>query len=314
MLHTGVDIQGSNSTCSLRNHHSPSPTAFDRQVHPPRNRHLKSFMYEQQLSTINPGLILILVDQSASMRAKYADSSKADFAALAVNRVIGEIIQACTAGEEIKDRCHVGVIGYGSKSELLFIDSASQLATNTEVINIPKRITDGAGGFIEVSQVLRVFVPSVSQGSTDMAGAFRLAHQGIEKFINVFQHSFPPIVINITDGEPDDMNETMIAAQNVQRLKTSDGSVIVMNAYISESKGLQIQLPASSDSFQSNRYAQFLYDISSVLPEPILAESISAGFDATSGSRGFIFNADPDALVRFLRFGTSVDAAIVKRD
>lgn len=271
-------------------------------------------MYEQQLSTVNPGLILILVDQSASMRTKYADSCKADFAALAVNRVIGEIIQACTAGEEIKDRCHVGVIGYGSKSELLFIDSASQLATNTNVIDIPKRISDGAGGFIEVSQVLRVFVPSVSQGSTDMAGAFQLAYQGIEKFISHFQHSFPPIIINITDGEPDNMNETKTAVQDVQRLKTSDGSVIVMNAYISDSKGLQIQLPASSESFQSNRYAQFLYDISSVLPEPILAESINAGFDSSPGSRGFIFNADPDALVRFLRFGTSVDVALVKRD
>jgi hypothetical protein len=271
-------------------------------------------MYEQQLSTVNPGLILILVDQSASMRTKYADSSKADCAALAVNRVIGEIIQACTAGEEIKDRCHVGVIGYGSKSELLFIDSASVLATNTDVIDLPKRISDGAGGFIEVSQVLRVFVPSVSSGSTDMAGAFRLAHQGIEKFVSHFQNSFPPIVINITDGEPDNMTETKKAVSAVQSLGTTDGAAIVMNAYISESKGLQIQLPASSDSFSSNRYAQFLYDISSVLPEAILAEAINAGFDGTPGSRGFIFNADPDALVRFLRFGTSVDTAIVKRD
>ena len=110
------------------------------------------------------------------------------------------------------------------------------------------------------------------------------------------------------------MNETKTAVQEVQRLKTSDGSTIVMNAYISDSKGLQIQLPATSESFQSNRYAQFLYDISSVLPEPILAESINAGFDASAGSRGFIFNADPDALVRFLRFGTSVDVALVKRD
>jgi hypothetical protein len=269
-------------------------------------------MYGQQLSTVNPGLILILVDQSGSMRTKYADSSKADFAALAVNRVIGEIIQACTAGEDVKDRCHVGAIGYGSKAELLFIESASQLATNTDVINIPKRISDGAGGFIEVSQVLRVFVPSVTKGSTDMAGAFQLAYQGVSKFINHFPNSFPPIIINITDGEPDNMEETKKAVQELQGLQTSDGSVIILNAYISESKGLQIQLPASSESFKSNRYAQFLFDISSTLPEAMLAEAINAGFDGTQGSKGFIFNADPDALVRFLRFGTSVDAALVK--
>lgn len=270
-------------------------------------------MYEQQLSTINPGLILILVDQSSSMAMKYADSLKSDFAALAVNRVIGEIIQACTAGEEVKDRCHVGVIGYSSRAELLFIDSASKLAANTDVIDIPKRISDGAGGFIEVSQVLRVFVPSVAKGSTDMAGAFRLAHQGVSKFINHFQHSFPPIIINITDGEPDDMPATKQAASKLQELKTTDGSVVIMNAYISDAKGLQIQLPASNESFATNKYAQFLYDTSSPLPEPMITEAVNAGFAASSGSRGFVFNADPDALVRFLRFGTSVDVGIVKR-
>lgn len=270
-------------------------------------------MYKQQLSTVNPGLILILVDQSGSMRTRYADSSKADFAALAVNRVIGEIIQACTAGEEVKDRCHVGAIGYGSSAELLFLDSASQLATNTNVINIPKRISDGAGGFIEVSQVLRIFVPSVTKGSTDMAGAFNLARHGVSTFINHFPNSFPPIIINITDGAPDNMEETKKAFQELQELQTSDGPVIVMNAFISESKSLQIQLPSSSESFKSDRHAQFLYDISSTIPEAMLAEAINAGFDATQGSKGFVFNADPDALVRFLRFGTSVDAALARR-
>lgn len=267
-------------------------------------------MYEQQLSTINPGLILILIDQSSSMRVAYADSTKADFAALAVNRVIGEIIQACTAGENVKDRCYVGVIGYGSRADLLFISSASQLAENNQVINLPKLISDGAGGVVEINQILRIFVPSVASGSTDMAGAFSLATQGVGQFISRYPNSFPPIIINITDGEPDDFEETATRAKNLSELHTTDGSVIIMNAYVSNSKDIQIQLPSNEDLFSGNRFANFLYSISSVLPESMLAEAINSGFAGKSGARGFIFNADPDTLIRFLRFGTTIDSSI----
>lgn len=268
-------------------------------------------MYEQQLSTINPGLILILLDQSSSMRVDYADSTKADFAALAVNRVIGEIIQACTAGENVKDRCHVGVIGYGSRAELLFLSSASQLAENTQVISVPKLIPDGAGGIIEISQILRVFVPSVASGTTDMAGAFSIAAQGVERFISHYPNSFPPIIINITDGEPDDFEQTATEAKNLSQLHTTDGPVIVMNAYVSSAIDIQIQLPSNEDSFSKNRFAKFLYSISSILPESMLAEAVNAGFAGESGARGFIFNADPNALIRFLRFGTTIDSSII---
>jgi len=268
-------------------------------------------MYEQQLSTVNPGLILILLDQSGSMRTAYADRTKAEFAALAVNRVIGEIIQACTAGDNVKDRCHLGVIGYGSKAELLFISSASQLAENTQIMNLPKLIPDGAGGVVQVNQILRVFVPAISNGSTDMAGAFGLASQGVEKFIGHYPDSFPPIVINITDGEPDDFDKASLKASQLAELATSDGSVIIMNAYVSNDKDILIQLPSDDTAFSTNKFAKFLYSLSSVLPEAMLAEAINSGFSAKKGARGFIFNADPDTLIRFLRFGTAIESAIV---
>lgn len=268
-------------------------------------------MYEQQLSTINPGLILILLDQSGSMRTAYADSTKAEFAALAVNRVIGEIIQACTAGDNVKDRCYVGVIGYGSKADLLFIQPASELAKNDQVVNLPKLIPDGAGGVIEVNQILRVFVPPVSSGTTDMAGAFRLAFQGVDKFIEHHPNSFPPIIINITDGEPDNFDQTTLQAQQLSTLKTSDGSVVIMNAYVSSDKDLLIQLPSDDALFSGNRFARFLFSLSTELPEAMLAEAINCGFSAKKGAKGFVFNADPDTLIRFLRFGTAIEGAIV---
>jgi hypothetical protein len=246
------------------------------------------------------------------MGVRFQDSSdtKADFTALAVNKVIGEVIQSCTAGDAVKDRCHIGAIGYGTDAKLLFIDSASELAKNDNIITVPKRLPDGAGGMIEIEHKMRLFVPSVANGSTEMGKGFKLAIDGVQKFNTHFPNSFPPIVINITDGEPNDFDHAEREAGRLTSLSTSDGSVILMNAFVSDSKGVEIQLPANDDAFANNSFAKFLYRLSSKLPEQLVAEARNCGFDAEVGSRGFVYNASPDSLVRFLRFGTAMDTAI----
>jgi hypothetical protein len=123
-------------------------------------------MYQELLSSAKPGLILIMIDQSGSMSDTYANSNKADFAALAVNRVIGEIITACSSGDEIKDRCYVAVVGYGSGVNVLFLDKASDLAKKTNTTTLKKKVSDGAGGLVEIDEVMRVFVKPTASGGT----------------------------------------------------------------------------------------------------------------------------------------------------
>ncbi len=54
------------------------------------------------------------------MTHPYGDGrAKQEFAALAVNRCVYEIINACKSGERIKDRCRIGVIGYGKTAGIL---------------------------------------------------------------------------------------------------------------------------------------------------------------------------------------------------
>jgi hypothetical protein len=104
-------------------------------------------MYQENLSSSKPGLIMIMIDQSGSMADSYANSTKAKFAALAVNRIIAEIISACTLGDDIKDRCYVSVIGYTNSYNhnninVLFVEKVSELAKNTNVISLKKKVSD----------------------------------------------------------------------------------------------------------------------------------------------------------------------------
>lgn len=261
-------------------------------------------MYQELLSSSKPGLILIMIDQSGSMSDKYAKSTKAEFAALAVNRVIGEIITACSSGNEIKDRCYAAVVGYGTGVNVLCLDKVSELAKNTNMTTLKRKVSDGAGGLVEVDEVMRVFVSPKASGGTPMTEAFQQAYNGIEKFITNHPDSFPPVVINITDGEPNNSNFATAEAKKLAQLKTSDGNVIILNAHISDASAGKIELPSNNSGFSSDKFANFLFDISSVLPDPLTQSAESAGFSIQPNARGFIFNADAEALIKLLQFGS----------
>ncbi|WP_373479793.1 vWA domain-containing protein [Geminocystis sp.] len=261
-------------------------------------------MYQELLSSANPGLIIIMIDQSGSMSDFYANSSKAKFASVAVNKVIEEIILSCSSGDGIKDRCYVAVIGYGSNVDILFLETASELAKNPNTTTVKRKISDGAGGLIEVDEVQRVFVNPIANGGTPMAEAFQQASNGIEKFITNHPNGFPPIVINITDGEPNNMALATNEAKKLAQLKTSDGNVIILNAHISNASAGKIELPSNDSAFSSNQFAKFLFDISSVLPDPLIESAKNTGFNVQTGAKGFVFNADAETLIKLLNFGS----------
>src|SRR5262245_37177370 len=76
--------------------------------------------YKAEISRKNPGCLLFLVDQSASMEDPFggADSSrsKADELATILNRLIHNLSIRCAKSDAIYDYFHVGVIGYSGDS------------------------------------------------------------------------------------------------------------------------------------------------------------------------------------------------------
>ena len=274
-------------------------------------------MYIQQLSSAAPGLIILLIDQSGSMADPYTpDRSKADFAALAVNRVVHELINSCVSGDTIRPRVEIGGIGYnGYGASVLeygsgepFLDNVSRLAEHMETVAFKRRLPDGAGGFVEQDIHLRSFVKPTAVGGTPMAEAFDLAREKIEIFVSQCPDSFPPVVINITDGEPNDFDLAHAAAQRLTATGTSDGNTLLLNAHIDQADSGQFTLPNDNQAFARNKFAGFLYDIASALPEKLANSARGLGFSNVipGVTKGFVFNADADTLVRFLNFGSDL--------
>lgn len=263
--------------------------------------------YIQPFGVATPGMIMILLDQSTSMadqagktQADEPAVSKAEMAATVVNRVIYDIQQSCQAGDEIRDRCVVGVIGYGADVKSVLGGYISTIAES---------YADTEPDPQWPSQRLPVWVKPITAGSTPMDRALDDAHSLASGWIADHHDCFPPVVMNITDGEPNDLQRggdgglTIAAARRLMGLSSSDGHVLLFNAHISSQGGPEVVLPSSPAALH-DPYARYLFEISSPIPRSMVEKARRAGLAAEPGARGFVFNARRESLVKLLTFGS----------
>jgi hypothetical protein len=275
--------------------------------------------YSKLISSSSPGLILILLDQSYSMNEPYTGGeNKATVATMAVNRVIYETTLLCQSGNQIRNRVFMGVVGYGASVRPLVGGKISELAANpVSEVNIPKKVPDGAGGLVEISQRMPLWItPPVAANGTPMEQAMEIAHGLVQSWLQEENHkdSFPPVVINISDGAPNRPQETQTAAQKLLQLQTNDGKLLLFNAHISDARAGEVALPNNQQGLH-DQYAQFLFGISSVIPPSLVSAAQKAGFTVPQNARGFVFNAGAETLIKLLTFGsTGSMTALAGRD
>ena len=271
--------------------------------------------YSAEISRVNPSCFLFLIDQSGSMAESFGGQSgkrKADGVADAINRLLQNLVIKCAKSEGVRDYYHVGVIGYGHEvaPALGGALAGRQLVPISEIANAPirveertKKVDDGAGGLVDQTIKFPVWFEPVANGRTPMQEAFELAQQTLAEFISRVPNCYPPIVVNITDGEANTNPES--AAAGVRALTSSDGNVLLFNAHLSSHSGAAVEFP-SSEAALPDDYARLLFRMSSVLPPAMQETARRDGFQAGEGARGFVFNADLVGVIRFLDIGTKV--------
>ncbi|MEK8017895.1 MAG: vWA domain-containing protein [Candidatus Parabeggiatoa sp.] len=270
--------------------------------------------YSAEISRTKPSCILFLIDQSYSMDDPFGgDESGAKKNAVAdvINKLLQNFVIKCAKDEGVRDYYHIGVIGYGGEVGSAFSGelAGQELVPISQIANKParieersKKVPDGAGGLVEQSVKFPIWFDAITSGGTPMCQAMRHAHQILSAWFNDYPDCFPPIVINITDGESTDGNPSAVA-QDITSLKSSDGDVLLFNVHLSSHRGTAIEFP-DSEAALPDQYAKRLYQMSSVLPNSIKETASQEGFRVSTKSRGFVFNADMVALINFLDIGT----------
>jgi hypothetical protein len=295
--------------------------------------------YTAEISRLNPSCFLFLIDQSGSMQDVMdptnvqamdrptvvdgrtythaaAGRTKAQGVADAINRLLQNLVIKCAKAEGVRNFYDVGVLGYGGASSGSEVGPAfsgsiagRELVPISEIANYParieerpKKVDDGAGGLIDQKIKFPIWFDPVANGGTPMSQAMTKAKAILTDWVSRHPASFPPIVINITDGEWSDADPTP-AADSIKGLATNDGSVLLFNIHISSNQSASVEFP-DDESRLGDQYAKFLFRLSSFLPSYMQAIARQEGLPVSEMSRGFAFNADMVGLIRFIDIGT----------
>lgn len=281
--------------------------------------------YTEEISRANPSCIVFLIDQSGSMADQWGNTgkSKAEGVANVINRLIADLIGRCTRGEDPdkpRDYYYIGVIGYGFaenavgsafKGPLIGQELVpiSELALNPTRIEerTAKEVDAETGRLIEVPSKFAVWFDPVAVDGTPMCQALRKAHSIAENFVKRHPHSFPPIVVNITDGESTDGNP-LPHAEALRSVANANGSqVLLFNIHISSIPANPIIFPDREEGLP-DEYARLLFYMSSVLPQSMikLASQEMPARQIGGQARGFAFNVDMKEFIYCLDIGTRV--------
>ncbi len=270
-------------------------------------------VYEQRVDRNHPGCIVLLVDQSHSMTEEIASQpgrNKAVALCDALNSVLYELVLRCIKDPSEGPRHYydVGVIGYGQAvgPALQGALAGRQLVSISDIGNHPLRVESRTRADLDApTKQVRFpvwFEPRAANG-TPMSAAIDLAGSVVAPWVTAHPDSFPPIVINISDGAATD-GDPRQWAQRLQALSTTDGNVLFFNVNLSALSTDPLYFPNNSSGL-NDEYARTLFDMSSTLPEFMCSMAKQRGLQAESGSRGFVFNADITAVIQFLQIGTA---------
>ena len=278
--------------------------------------------YSQNIERAHKGCFLFLLDQSYSMEEPLGGSGrrKCDELASVCNAWLANLAIACSRSEGIMDYFDIGMFGYRTDQDAnAIIESVFQgplagrtLASIREIAENPVRIDtvtaslpdEDTGEIIEVPQQVQVWIDPKAEGGTPMCNMLHYAFGVLEEWISQPQNadSYPPIVINITDGESQD-GDPIPYADAVKELATSDGNVLLLNCHLSMTAADSFLFP-SSDEILPDELARVLFKMSSVLPETMQKIAKNLGVELQPNARGMAFNADGVTLIKFLDLGT----------
>lgn len=223
---------------------------------------------------------MLLIDRSGSMDEEVTFggrlTTKAQAVASVANALIDELINNCQRGRGVGDYFDLAVIGYGGdKATTLWgsgfrrITDVYSMPTTTLPDHIKFTLPDGTTTECIIER--RCWVEPTAKGRTPMGDALRTTRKIVAAWCKRNPTSFPPLVINITDGEATDATEEelLALADKIKSTATTDGNTLLFNIHIAsewDNVGPTVWFPSEGEPLPDNRYSRMLWQMSSQLP------------------------------------------------
>ena len=276
--------------------------------------------YSCPITRATPTAFVILLDQSGSM-AEYTvhdgvRQTKAQALSMATNALVDELVDRCRRHDGIHDYYHIAVLGYSGRGVRNLMGghgfvTPSELALRTvpsQVISRERTLPDGST--VLTSTTNNRWVEPLATGVTPMYEALGHALQMVETLCDSeqFRSSYPPTVINITDGEATDATREQLLglANRIRTTSTLYGNTLLMNINLSRNMDSRVVVfPTSAEELPEIRHARLLYEMSSELPSRYSSMVMHLRSDVACGPfRAMGYNALIGDAIAMMNIGT----------
>lgn len=117
------------------------------------------------------------------------------------------------------------------------------------------------------------------------------------------------MILHLTDGAATDGDPLPVANQ-LRQIETGDGNVLLMNIHITGGSKEILAFPSNIEHLPSG-FTKSLFEMSSVLPPPMIDRVSELGYEVSDTSRAYMFNAKYEDVVKFFEMGTKIAIAMI---
>lgn len=297
-------------------------------------------MYSNPITRLHPTAFIVLIDRSGSMKEKIvfagAEMSRSRAVTMVANSFIDELLYRARREGGTRDYYDIAVLGYSGDGVDSLVSLPGEFTTPSRLASSRVRRerfsyerTLPSGRSVMTVTERNMWIREKAAGVTPMCGALREALLLVEGWCRRRANaaSYPPTVINITDGEASDgsSDDVRAIAERIRHTGTSDGNTIFINIHLARnsdgdiggagdahgsSGGAPVLFPSSPTELPAHRYARLLYDISSEMPEPYHDVVASMRPGAVAPFRGVAYNSHIGDLAAMMNIG-SVNSVIL---
>lgn len=277
-------------------------------------------MYTQEITRRHRTAFVLMLDRSASMQGRVRFGrmmmTKAEAVAFTANALVTELVDRSRRTDGVRDYYDVAIVGYGgdgvemltSEDGFSSISRLSRRAPHLSRVAFEEMMPDGTAAMVEHS--VEQWIEPKAEGTTPMYEAMLRVRDMLQEWCAREENraSFPPIVINITDGEASDCTdaELLDICSQLRAVATEDGQVLLLNIHITSSDALpSIIFPMADELLAASRHARTLAECSSIMPEAF-AEAIHSlkGAGAVPPYYGMGYNATIVELLSIINIGS----------
>ncbi len=243
--------------------------------------------YTQPATSLQPALVIYLIDASYSMNDPCGTTTKIDMVNKAIREALKDMVRRSMRDGIVQRRYKIAIFAY-----------------NTEVLDV-------LDGICDLPDVVKHGAPVISaDGETDTAAGFLAVETLLKVHLTKFQTHPAPLVCHLTDalitaGDP------VPVVRRIQAMAVNDGPVLVENVYVADN---MLRAPIQDWSEWggvvqprqlTSEYARFLFQLSSPVPETYRLNMNNSGYHLQKGAALFF----PGTQTELMRLAFAISTA-----